>query len=202
MKIKIFERFRQVNNSLTRHHEGPGLGLSISKAYIAMLGGTIRVESEVDRGSAFFFTLPYNPPFSSKTETLSTVTEKLTASLPGLTILIAEDDNVSRLLLAIYLKNEHITVLSAVNGHEAVEMVMHHPEIDCVLMDIKMPVMNGFEATKLIKQLRPDLPVIAQTAFTSKEEKKKAKTAGCDSVIFKPINRNELLEKMKRLLKR
>jgi hypothetical protein len=202
MKIKIFERFRQVNNSLTRHHEGPGLGLSISKAYIAMLGGTIRVESEVDRGSAFFFTLPYNPPFSLKTEPLSPVTEKLTASLPGLTILIAEDDNVSRLLLAIYLKNEHITVLSAVNGHEAVEMVMHHPEIDCVLMDIKMPVMNGFEATKLIKQLRPDLPVIAQTAFTSKEEKKKAKTAGCDSVIFKPINRNELLEKMKRLLKR
>jgi len=200
MKEKIFERFRQVDNSLTRHHEGSGLGLSISKAYVTMLGGTIRVESEERRGSAFYFTLPYNPPSISNIEPHSPVTEEHTASAPDVTILIADDDMVSGLVLKMFLKSENITILSAVNGKEAVELVEKHHEINLVLMDIKMPVMNGLEATRLIKQLRPELPVITQTAFTSNEEKEKAERAGCDRVILKPINKKELLALISELL--
>ena len=107
--------------------------------------------------------------------------------------MIVEDDEVSTLLLKRTLKNENSTLLCAVNGLEAVEIVQHHPEINLVLMDLQLPIMNGFEATKLIKQQRPDLPVIAQSAFASKEDKQKAREAGCSSYITKPINKTELL---------
>ncbi len=202
MKEKIFDRFHQVDNSLTRHHEGSGLGLSISQAYVTMLGGTIRVESVEGRGSAFFFTLPYNQPSASTIEGPSPVTNELAASAPAITILIAEDDRVCSLVLQMYLRSDNITIMSAVNGQEAVELVKEHPEINLVLIDIKMPVMNGFDATRLIKKLRPELPVIAQTAFTSKEDRKKAEKAGCDCVILKPINKKELLELIPELLNR
>jgi CheY-like chemotaxis protein len=117
-------------------------------------------------------------------------------------ILIVDDDSMSTLLLQKNLKGEKIAILYAENGWEAVELVRHHPEINLVLMDIKMPVMNGFEATRLIKQQRPELPVIAQSAFTSKEERQKARDAGCDNFITKPINKTELLEMVRVLLKR
>ncbi len=103
---------------------------------------------------------------------------------------------MSALLLKKSLKDENFTFLCAENGWEAVELVQVHPEINLVLMDIKMPVMNGYEATKLIKEHRPLLPIIAQSAFTSKEERQKAKEAGCDDFITKPIRKDELLEKM------
>jgi len=95
-----------------------------------------------------------------------------------------------------------MSIISADNGQTAVQMAADHPEINIVLMDINMPVMNGFEATARIKQLRPDLPVIAQTAYTSKEEQEKAREAGCEGFITKPINKSELLELIKRLLDR
>jgi PAS domain S-box-containing protein len=200
MKDKIFERFLQVDNTLTRGYEGAGLGLSITKAFIEMLGGTIRVESIDGEGSKFFFTLDYIPAVSPETSQPPDTREKPAFVVPDLTILVAEDDEVSTLLLKKNLKGENITVLYAVNGEQAVDIVRHHPEINLVLMDIKMPLMNGYEATKLIKQLRPHLPVIAQTAFTSKEDRQKAKEAGCNSFITKPINKIELLELMNELL--
>jgi len=107
-----------------------------------------------------------------------------------LTILIAEDDMVSSMVLAMFLTSENITTLSAVNGVDAVKMVQQYPEINLVLKYLNMPIMNGLEATKLIKQYRPDLPVIAQSAFAAKGDKQKAKVAGCDSFITKPINKN------------
>jgi len=109
-----------------------------------------------------------------------------------LTILVVEDDAVSNLLLKMYLNKGDITTLLAFNGKEAVGLVDHHPEINLVLMDLKMPVMDGYEATVLIKKIRPDLTIIAQSAFTSKEEKQKAIEAGCDGFISKPIDKNEL----------
>ena len=202
MKEKIFERFRQVDNSLTRHHEGSGLGLSISKAYVTMLGGTIRVESVTGRGSAFFFTLPYNPPRRSTIEQPAAESVALFPNGRNLTILIAEDDMVCSLVVKMYLKSDNITILSAVNGQEAVDLVVQHPEINLVLMDIKMPEMNGFEATRMIRQLRPELPVIAQTAFTSAEVKSQAEKAGCNRIITKPIDRSELLMLIPELLYR
>jgi hypothetical protein len=165
-----------------------------------MLGGTIRVESIDEAGTTVSFTLPYKPAHQPTADSPLPAAD---SPLPApLCILIAEDDEVSTLLLDRNLKGTDFTILCAVNGWEAVELVQHHPEINLVLMDIKMPVMNGFEATKLIKQQRPDLPVIAQSAFTSKEDKEKAREAGCDGFITKPIKKSELLELMRELLNR
>ena len=183
MQKKVFDRFQQVGNTLTRGYEGAGLGLSITKAYVDMLGGAIRVESVEGEGSTFLFTLPYNPVL-----------------IPALCILIAEDDEMSTLFLKNSLKGGNINILYAENGREAVELVQHHSEINIVLMDIKMPLLNGVDATRQIKQLRPNLPVIAQTAFTSMEERDKARQAGCDRFITKPIKKSELLEMMRELL--
>ena len=203
MQNRIFDRFLQVNNSLTRAHEGSGLGLSISKAYVEMLGGTIWVESEEGKGCKFIFTVPYNPLNTSIPEYLLPPAEQLTfIPASSITILIAEDDDVSSFLLNKTLKGENMTLLHAGNGLEAVGLVKSHPEIELVLMDIKMPVMNGYEATRQIKLMRPELPVIAQTAFTSKEDMVKAQEAGCVSFITKPIRKNDLLGLVKKLLHR
>jgi PAS domain S-box-containing protein len=203
MHASIFDRFRQVDNSINKPHEGAGLGLSISKGFIEMLGGTIRVEPANGGGSRFLFTLPYNPPGSRVLPVVEAGMKAQGSSLPltQLTILIAEDDEISCLLLKKSLKEENITFLSAGNGKEAVELAVRHPEIDLVLMDIKMPVMNGYDSTRLIKQMRPGLPVIAQTAFTSSDDRQKAESAGCDAFITKPVNKNELLVLIRALLK-
>jgi signal transduction histidine kinase len=204
MKDKIFDRFRQLDNSLTRNHEGSGLGLCISKAYIDMLGGTISVESAEGRGSTFRFTIPYKHKTSqSDPGSLKSAQEEMVLKpSSALTIVIAEDDETSRLLLATSLQGENITVLTARNGQESVDLVRHHPETDLVLMDIRMPKMNGFDATRLIKKIRPGLPVIAQTAFTSEDERKKAKLAGCDGFLSKPVRKKELLGMIKKLFGR
>ncbi len=202
MKETIFERFRQADHTLTRNHEGSGLGLSISKAFVEMLGGTIQAHSLPGRGSHFVFTLPYNPPGSLQKPAQSHDRQEHQGLPPGLTILIAEDDEVSTFLLQKSLSGENITIHHARNGREAVELFEHHPEINIVLMDINMPVMNGFDATRAIKKLRPGQPVIAQTAFASKEDRDTAIMAGCDGFITKPINKKELLEVIKELLDR
>ena len=202
MKTKIFDRFHQVDNPLTRTQEGAGLGLSISKAYVEMLGGTIRIESGVDWGSEFYFTLPFNPPGAATITLTAPVIHPPLVALHEVTILIAEDDEVSAMFLKRIFKGEEFTILFAENGVKAVELVKHHPEINLVLMDMKMPIMNGLEATRLIKHQRPDLPVIAQTAFTSVEELEKAKAAGCDACITKPINKKDLFERIQELIRR
>ena len=198
-KEKIFERFHQVDNSLSRNHEGAGLGLSITKAFVDMMGGTLLVESSEGAGSKFSFTLPYTPA-PAKVQQEGKTSQLVVDKHSELCMLIAEDDDVSTLLLKKNLKNDNVTIITAGNGWEAVNLVEHHPEINLVLMDIKMPVMNGFEATRLIKELRPDLPVIAQSAFTSQEDRDKAKHAGCDRFITKPIRKSELLTMMQELL--
>jgi hypothetical protein len=205
MRESIFDRFRQIDNSITRPHEGAGLGLSISKGYVEMLGGSIRVEPATGGGAMFLFTFPYNPCRATQTPVSEAAYPPDQVSLapkPGLTLLIAEDDDISLIFLKGSLKSENITLLAACNGRDAVEMCDLHPEIDLVLMDIKMPVMDGFEATRTIKKKRPWLPVIAQTAFTSHDVRKKAEEAGFDAFMTKPVNKNELLELMRSLLKR
>jgi len=196
MQEKIFDRFHQVDNPSIRNSEGAGLGLNIAKSLTSLLGGTIGVESEEGKGSRFFFTLPYNHPDT----VLSPITQEPATAAEGITILLAEDDMVSDLLMKAILNKENITVISADNGLAAVELVANHPEINLVLMDINMPVMNGYDATCRIKQLRPELPVIGQTAYSSLEEREKAEKAGCDGFITKPINKSELLGLIQTLL--
>ena len=194
----IFERFRQGSVSLTRAYEGAGLGLSISKAYVNMLGGQIRVKSEIGKGSEFSFTLPLNNAETTTTE--ATETQTNFSDQKPYCLLVAEDDENSMLYIRTLLESEHVTVLESTNGKMAVDQIRKHPEINLVLMDLKMPEMDGFEATRLIKQLRPKLPVIAQTAYSFTEEKEKAELAGCDDYISKPIRKHALIEKIQHFL--
>jgi len=187
----IFERFRQGSESLSRNYEGAGLGLSISKAYVELLGGKIWVESIEGQGSNFYFTLPYN---HEKEEKIIPVKEKIFTKLSGLKILIAEDDEISEKLITLTIEKYSKEVLIAKTGSEAVEYCRSFPDIDLVLMDIKMPDMDGYEATRKIREFNKNIVIIAQTAFALTGDKEKALQSGCNDYISKPIREIELSE--------
>jgi len=188
----IFERFRQGNESLARKHEGAGLGLSITKAYVEMLGGKIWVESESGKGSSFYFTLPYLPQKDAITSpsTAQVLTDK--ENFHKLRILIAEDDEFSAMLITKAIQPFCKELFVAGNGAEAIEELRKYPEIDLVLMDISMPVMDGYEATKEIRSFNKDVVIIAQTAYGLSGDKEKALKAGCNDHISKPIRNKDL----------
>jgi signal transduction histidine kinase/ActR/RegA family two-component response regulator len=188
-QIMIFERFSQAEKALSKKVGGLGLGLSIAKENATLLGGKIAVVSQLGEGAAFFVTIPYKPAG------LATKVEKEVDCKKKHTILIAEDEEVNFMVLEILLEDKiklPCTIIHAKDGLQAVEFCKNIPEIELVLMDIKMPKMDGHEATKQIKEFRPNLPVIAQTAFSSPEEKEKAFLSGCNDFIAKPINKDVL----------
>jgi len=184
----IFERFIQADIADKRAFQGAGLGLSISKAYIEMLGGRIKVESEEGKGSAFYFTLPYNAqPVGQIVVKPVAPGIEVNAQIKKLKILIAEDDEVSEMLLSTLLKNLNHEVLKVWTGYKAVDVCRSTPDIDLILMDIKMPGMDGYEATRQIRKFNKDVVIIAQTAFGQKGDDEKAYSAGCNDYISKPI---------------
>ena len=193
LQEKIFERFRQAELGVTREYEGAGLGLSISRAYVEMLGGEMWVVSTPGHGSVFHFTLPFHPMESNESNPAKTGKNKGTKFPEGITLLVAEDDETSYALLWEIMENTGITLYRAKNGEEVIEELKEHPEVDLVLMDVKMPLMDGYRATQVIKNSRPTLPVIAQTAYASEEDRQKALNAGCDAYLVKPVNADELM---------
>jgi PAS domain S-box-containing protein len=196
---KIFERFLQGDYAYEGAIEGSGLGLSISKAFVELLNGKIWVESEPGIGSTFFVVLPY---VCSKDKNKGRQPEMANQNKlkSDIVILIAEDDDTSYLYLEEIFRLQNIRILRAVTGPEAVEFAVNNTDIGLVLMDIKMPGMNGLDATRLIKEKRPDLPIIAQTAYALSNDNQRSLEAGCDDYIAKPINKDVLLEKIKRIL--
>lgn len=192
----IFERFRQVDDKLSRDYGGTGLGLSICKSIIEMMGGEIWIESEPNKGSTFFFTLSYEQKYPAIE---NEILESNYIDLKDKTILIAEDDYYNYLLLQKLLESTNANLLRANNGREAIDIFSQN-NVDFVLMDIKMPVMNGYEAVKIIRENNTKIPIVAQTAYAMTEERQLAIEAGCDYYITKPIKSGELYDIFKEIL--
>jgi signal transduction histidine kinase len=190
----IFDRFRRVGGDQSIKVRGLGLGLAISKAYVEMLGGEIALESKLGKGSEFSFAIPLEYIVTQKIMVQPVNQIPLTKGEEKGTILIAEDDNINFLLFQKIMKAKNYKIIRAQNGQEAVAICLSNPNIDLVLMDIKMPVMDGFEALEKIQPIRPDLPIIAQTAFSTNEDKEKILKVGFKDCITKPINREKLFE--------
>ncbi|MES2653688.1 MAG: ATP-binding protein [Bacteroidota bacterium] len=187
----IFDRFRRIEDDHTIELSGLGLGLSITKAYVELLGGTIQVDSSLGKGSHFSFTIPLKYEERIDEPMANKIIQK-TNTKGRETILIAEDDDINFLLLEKILQLKNYTVLRAINGKEAVEICELNEQIDLVFMDIKMPIMNGFEAFSIIRSANINLPVIANTAYSSIEDKEQIIKAGFTSYISKPLNKDEI----------
>jgi|GEM_PF-1067373 len=189
----IFDRFRQIEDESHVKQKGSGLGLAISKAYIEMMGGQISVSSQKGKGSRFTVVIPcIEKPTridAPQTNENSPITEpKGNNEL----IIIAEDDDINYYYLSRLFANTKFKILRAFNGKEAIELVEQNPDVKLVLMDIKMPIMNGYEAARHIQKKYAHIPIIAQTAYALTEDETKINDAGFQGYIRKPIKRDAL----------
>lgn len=187
---RIFDFFRQVDSSSSRKHEGSGLGLSIVKGMTELLGGAICLDSEVGRGTVFTIIVPVVYDESTASEL---VHEAIDKSKKSKKVLIVEDDITNyKYLFRVLKPNQRKRSVWVVDGDQAIRDCQTDQDIGLVLMDIKLPGIDGLEATRKIKQLRPDLPIVAVTAYAMEADRDKALAAGCDAYISKPFTRDEL----------
>ncbi|MBQ4822759.1 transporter substrate-binding domain-containing protein [Aquimarina sp. MMG016] len=197
----IFKNFSQSEKEVTKSYDGLGLGLSIAKKNAELLGGNISFTSKIDEGSTFTLTIPYFPIIDPNKANKNLSSESTSNEPIKQVILIAEDGEVNYLFLKTVLmkmQGYKFVIHRAENGKKAVDLCNENPEIDLVLMDIKMPIMDGYSATKKIKKMRPDLPVIAQTAYSTAEDIQRALEAGCDDFVAKPVDRKILKPMLKK----
>lgn len=189
----IFQRFRQADIDITKKFGGTGLGLAISKSLVDLMGGNIWVDSQPEIGSTFYFTLPFIKTAIpvAKSDTQFEFKDVM-AKLKGKRILIAEDDTNSLFYLKTVLQNAGIVCLEALNGRDAVNLFLKNPDVDLILMDLKMPELSGFEAIKEIRRVNPKIPIIVQTAHVFNDEKVLCSAMGCDNFISKPVDINVL----------
>ena len=192
----IFERFVQADYSRSRKYSGSGLGLPISKGFVELLGGKMWAVSRLNEGSTFSFTVPYIPAPKKAQEEIDKKKPRSDYNWQNKLFLVAEDDTFSYKLLEGFLKKTKASILHAEDGQQAVDLCKSNPKIDLILMDVQMPEMNGLEATRIIKGMGKNIPIIAQTANALAEEKQRCFEAGFDDFVTKPINISELLTKI------
>jgi PAS domain S-box-containing protein len=200
----IFEEFRQEIDGHHRPFEGLGVGLTLAKEVIERMGGKIFVQSEKGVGSEFSFSIPYRPAGGgTRLKSKITIAEPVSiqANWSNKTCLLVDDNKDVLLYLNRVLSDTGIKTLTARSGIEALEIVKNTPIIDVVLLDMQMPEMNGIEATKEIRKIRKDIPIIAQTAFIFEDDKDIILEAGCDACLIKPIRKDHLLTVMSSFLK-
>ncbi len=194
----IFERFLQADSSTTRGHEGSGLGLAIVNGIAELLHGEVRLNSRPGHGSVFYFSIPY----AGKTHVRLTAPPFTQMHLEDAVILIVEDDISNKMYLRTLLKKNKFKSIEASNGKQAVEICQNDPSVSLVIMDLKLPIMDGYEATLLIKKLRPELPVIAVSAHALTGDREKALRASADKYIAKPFQQEVLLDQIRSYLAR
>ncbi|MBK7173256.1 MAG: PAS domain S-box protein [Bacteroidales bacterium] len=195
----VFERFMQLDGSYAREYSGTGLGLAISKGLVELMEGEIGLISEPGKGSKFFFTIPYHPIHPSKTNDSPVPAHSKEHNFTGNVVMVVEDDEINYRFLEIVIHRTKAKVLRASTGQEAIDIATNH-DLDLVLMDIQIPVLDGYQATREIKKIRPNLPIIAQTAHALAEEKARCLESGADDYLSKPISRKDLLAKMAQFL--
>jgi PAS domain S-box-containing protein len=195
LQEEIFKRFRQVETSSARNYGGSGLGLSISKAYVELLGGKMWMNSELGKGSTFFFSIPIKSTSKSELAEKQSLFQRK-SNAESKTILVAEDEESNFMLIKVLLSHYNLNLLRAKNGADAVMICRSVKPIDLILMDLKMPVMDGYEATRQIREFLPEMPIIALTAYSTEVDKNKAISAGCNDFISKPIKKDILISKM------
>jgi PAS domain S-box-containing protein len=195
----VFERFIQADISDTRAFQGAGLGLAITKSYVEMLGGNIWVESTEGLGSVFYFTLPFNNEnFVQENLEKSVSVQYPENQIKPLKVLIAEDDFDSSKYIQIIIKEFARETILVKNGSDAIEASRANPDIDLILMDIKMPMVDGYEAVRQIRSFNRDVLIIAQTAYALLGDGDKALEAGCNDYLSKPIKKTDLLNLLKK----
>jgi Signal transduction histidine kinase len=197
LKDSVFDHFRQAEEGLTRTFGGSGLGLAISKGNIGFLGGEIWYTSEAGKGSVFYFNVPVEFANGSDKEYSHSV---FSLGNRTLKVLVADDDEISAVFLKELLAS-NCNVFSARNGIEAVEMISRDQKFDCILMDLKMPVLNGYEAARKIKDIAPEIPIIAVTAFDIDGEIEKKAGISFDGYIIKPVEKDNLISAITALVR-
>ena len=188
----IFDRFVQGDLRMTRAYEGMGLGLPIARANAQMLGGNVRVESTPGNGSTFYLTIPFEAGSYSPQELKNDKISEI-GQFHDFTVLVAEDDQTSYDYLEILLKKLGAKIIRVTTGDKAIEVINENRDVSMILMDLKMPGMNGIEATREIRKLNVEIPIIAQTAYAFVGDKEMALEAGCNDYIAKPINKERML---------
>jgi PAS domain S-box-containing protein len=199
----IFERFKQADEGTSRKYGGTGLGLAITKAITELMGGTIWVDSELKNGSSFYFTMPYKPLKKEELKTESNqYTNNISEDFSGFTFLIVEDNEASYYYLKTILEKQSAKIIYASNGLEAINAIKQNANIDLVLMDLHLPEINGCKVTEEIRKIRPQIPVIAQTADAQLETREHAKVCGFNDFVTKPLSRETLFKVIKQNLKK
>ncbi len=191
-KDSIFECFRKTESAKRKIYGGTGLGLAIAKGLVEAMGGKIWVDSEKEKGSTFYYTIPYQPFHEEIVE--EPEEQYISLNWQKYHILVVEDDMACLALINELLEETKIKISNAITGLEAVKICRKDSSINIILMDMRLPEMDGYEATQRIKEFRPDIPIIAQTAHALSDDRKKCISAGCDDYLTKPIIQNILFD--------